>query len=107
MDNENGKSNGNWKQLFTGGFLFVLTVLNGLALWILSDVKLDIRQNRQEFYTEINRMVSLHRDEQKIILANVENLCNNISDYGKVLKEHETLLHFNHQQRQKYFQEKR
>ena len=105
-ENENGKPNGNWKQAIVAGFMFLLTVLNGVALWILTDVKFDIRQNRQEFYSKIDRVVSLYRDEQKIVLSNVEKLCSTVSDQGKLIKEHETLLHFNHPQRQKYFQEK-
>ena len=103
---ENDKVNGNWKQIIVAGFMFLLTVLNGVALWILTDVKYDIRQNRHEFYSKIDRVVTLYRDEQKIVLMSMEKLCDTVSAQGKTLKEHETLMHFNHPQRQKYFQEK-
>jgi len=103
-DETNGK--GVWKQLVAGCFLFLLTALNGWVIWILSDVKADIRLNRQEFYQKIDRVVLYYKDESKVLTDSIKQLCSVASIHDKVLEKHETLLHFNHPQRKEFFKEK-
>lgn len=83
----------------------LLAILNGLGIWILSDVKGDIRDNRAEFFAKMDNIVKFHQDEQKMNMEAIAKLFDTVGKHSETLSKHETLLHLNYPTRKDFFKE--
>lgn len=68
-------------------------LLNALGLIMLQDLKSNIKDNRQEFYSKIDRVVMLYNENHSRMLSNIDNLCKKVGENSERLKAVETLQH--------------
>lgn len=84
----------------------LLAILSAIHLFILNDVKKEIRFNRDDFYQKMERIIRLWEKKNDETDDSLKNICKILEMHEVKLTNHETLLHLDHQTRQTVMKEK-
>lgn len=85
----------------------LLAILSAIHLFILNDVKKEIRFNREDFYQKMERVIRLWEKKNEATDESLKNMCKILETHEVQLNNHETMLHLDHPTRQMILQDKR
>lgn len=83
----------------------LLAILSAIHLFILSDLKKEMKFNRDDFYEKIERVIRLWEKRNEQVDKHIESLCRAQDQQGLLLREHSTLLKLDYPTRKELIKE--
>jgi hypothetical protein len=71
--------------------LAIIALINGIVLWILSDIVKRMRESKQDFTAKIDRVVQFYQDQRSEDRRFMEAICQTANNTALKVKELEVI----------------